>query len=119
VLNMLEGVVSQQGTALKAQVAGYRVAGKTGTAKIAVPGGYADGRYRSLFVGIAPVSKPRLVLVVVIEEPTGEQYYGGEVAAPVFARVMEVALRLFGVLPDAVPETDWRTRLANWDGKTG
>lgn len=119
VLNMLEGVVGQQGTALKAQVAGYRVAGKTGTAKIAVPGGYADGRYRSLFVGVAPVSKPRLVLVVVIEEPSGEQYYGGEVAAPVFARVMEVALRLFGVLPDAVPETDWRTRLANWDGKEG
>lgn len=119
VLHMLEGVVSRQGTALKAQVAGYRVAGKTGTAKIAVPGGYADGRYRSLFVGVAPVSKPRLVLVVVIEEPSGEQYYGGEVAAPVFARVMEAALRLFGVLPDAVPETDWRTRLVNWDGKKG
>ncbi|GAB6067067.1 penicillin-binding protein 2 [Methylothermus subterraneus] len=115
VLQMLEGVVSRQGTAVKAQVAGYRVAGKTGTAKIAVPGGYADDRYRSLFLGIAPASRPRLVLLVVIEEPQGGQYYGGEVAAPVFARVMEMALKLLGVPPDAVPETDWRTRLAELD----
>lgn len=104
VLKMLEGVVSQQGTAVQAEVPGYRVAGKTGTAKIAVPGGYADGRYRALFVGLAPVSAPRLVLAVVIEEPAGEQYYGGEVAAPVFARVMGMALRLLGVPPDAVSE---------------
>jgi cell division protein FtsI (penicillin-binding protein 3) len=110
VLSWLEGVVSQEGTALKAKILGYRIAGKTGTAKIAVAGGYADGRYRSLFVGIAPASKPRLVMVVVIEEPQGE-YYGGEVAAPVFSRVMEMALRLLGVPPDASPAGDWRERL--------
>lgn len=119
VLKMLEGVVSQHGTALKAQVAGYRVAGKTGTARIAVPGGYADDRYRALFVGLAPVSAPRLVLAVVIEEPAGEQYYGGEVAAPVFARVMGMALRLLGVPPDTVPEARHPTLVMKPDGSQG
>ncbi|MCX8048249.1 MAG: penicillin-binding protein 2 [Methylohalobius sp.] len=116
VLAMLEGVVSREGTALKAEVPGYRVAGKTGTAKIAAAGGYADGRYRSLFVGIAPVSRPRLVLAVVIEEPAGEQYYGGEVAAPVFARVMGFALRLLGVPPDAPSDLKHQLLKAKLDG---
>ncbi len=119
VLKMLEGVVSQHGTALQAQVAGYRVAGKTGTAKIAVRGAYADARYRALFVGLAPVSAPRLVLVVVIEEPAGEQYYGGEVAAPVFARVMGMALRLLGVPADAVPEARQPALVVKLDGSRG
>ncbi|BCX88026.1 cell division protein FtsI [Methylomarinovum tepidoasis] len=103
VRRMLEGVVTPQGTARRARVPGYRVAGKTGTAKVAVPGGYAKDRYRALFVGMAPASAPRLVLAVVIEEPRGKEYYGGQVAAPVFSRVMGLALRLLGIPPDEVP----------------
>ncbi len=100
---MLENVVSREGTAWRARVPGYRVAGKTGTVRLAVPGGYAKDRYRALFVGMAPASDPRLVLAVVIDEPRGREYYGGQVAAPVFSRVMGLALRLLGVPPDAVP----------------
>ena len=103
VRHMLEGVVTSEGTARRAQVAGYRVAGKTGTAKVAIPGGYAKDRYRALFVGMAPASDPRLVLAVVIEEPRGKEYYGGQVAAPVFSRVMGLALRLLGIPPDEMP----------------
>lgn len=117
ILQMLEGVVSQQGTALQAQVTGYRVAGKTGTVKVAVPGGYAEGRYRSLFVGLAPASAPRLILAVVIEEPAG-QYYGGEVAAPVFARVMETALRWLGIPPDTMPVSH-QAWMAKFDDSRG
>ncbi|WP_051149862.1 peptidoglycan D,D-transpeptidase FtsI family protein [Methylohalobius crimeensis] len=113
---MLEGVVSRDGTASRARVAGYQVAGKTGTAKVAIPGGYADDRYRALFVGMAPASKPRLVLAVVIDEPGGKDYYGGLVAAPVFARVMEIALRLLGVPPDGVPQTS-QPLLVKLDGQ--
>lgn len=98
---MLEEVVTTTGTAPKAAVPGYRVGGKTGTAKKAVAGGYADKRYLGLFVGMAPMSDPRLVMVVVIDEPRGKEYYGGLVAAPVFSKVMAGALRLLGVAPDA------------------
>lgn len=98
---MMETVVSAKGTALRAAVPGYRVAGKTGTAKKAEAGGYAARRYQSLFAGLVPVSRPRLVMVVMIDEPGGSVYYGGLVAAPVFARVMSEALRLLNVPPDA------------------
>ncbi len=103
---MLEGVVSRKGTAWRARIPGYRVAGKTGTVKVAVAGGYAKHRYRALFVGMAPASAPRLVMAVVIDEPGGELYYGGQVAAPVFSRVMGLALRLLGVPPDDIPGTE-------------
>ena len=103
VRSMMEGVVSREGTAWRAKVPGYRVAGKTGTVKLAIPGGYARDRYRALFVGMAPASDPQLVLAVVIEEPRGKEYYGGQVAAPVFSRVMGFALRLLGVPPDDLP----------------
>jgi cell division protein FtsI (penicillin-binding protein 3) len=77
------------------------VAGKTGTVhKPSKDGGYADDRYISVFAGLAPASKPRLVCVVIIDEPKGEQYYGGEVAAPVFSRIMAESLRLLNVAPD-------------------
>ncbi|MGA7982959.1 MAG: penicillin-binding transpeptidase domain-containing protein [Chromatiaceae bacterium] len=97
---MMETVVSAKGTARLAEIAGYRVAGKTGTAKKAVAGGYAAKRYQAVFAGMVPASAPRFVMVVVVDEPKGRNYYGGKVAAPVFARVMEAALRLYNVPPD-------------------
>ncbi len=105
VLKMMEAVVSNEGTAPKAGVAGYRVAGKTGTVKKSISGGYAKDRYLSIFAGIAPASDPRLVMVVVIDEPRGKQYYGGQVAAPVFSNVMSGALRLMNVTPDNLPQS--------------
>lgn len=97
---MMETVVSVKGTAKRAAIAGYRVAGKTGTAKKSVRGGYASKRYQAVFAGMVPASRPRFVMVVMIDEPRGKHYYGGRVAAPVFAGVMEGALRLFNVPPD-------------------
>ncbi|MBK1721727.1 peptidoglycan D,D-transpeptidase FtsI family protein [Thiocystis violacea] len=97
---MMETVVSDKGTAAKAKIAGYRVAGKTGTAKKASRSGYGGRRYQSVFAGFAPAGQPRLVMVVMIDEPGGSSYYGGTVAAPVFQKVMEGALRLFNVPPD-------------------
>ena len=102
VLAMLEAVVeADDGTGRRARVFGYRVAGKTGTSRKAIAGGYAKRRYLSLFTGLAPVSNPRFVVAVVIDEPRGEKYYGGEVAAPVFRTVMSDALRLNAVPPDS------------------
>ncbi|XXK28787.1 peptidoglycan D,D-transpeptidase FtsI family protein [Arenicellales bacterium nBUS_45] len=98
---LLEKVVSAEGTANKAAVPAYRVAGKTGTVhKPSSSGGYDEDRYQSIFVGFAPVSKPRFVLAVMVDEPQGK-YFGGEVAAPVFARIMSDALRFNGIKPDA------------------
>ena len=97
---MLEMAVQPGGTAPKAQIQGYRVAGKTGTAQKLEGGLYAN-KYVSAFVGFAPVSDPRLVIAVMIDEPSAGKYYGGEVAAPVFANVMSGALRTLGVTPDA------------------
>ncbi|MCZ6830397.1 MAG: penicillin-binding transpeptidase domain-containing protein [Gammaproteobacteria bacterium] len=100
VLQMLEGATADTGTARRARVAGFRVAGKTGTAHKANHGGYADDRYLALFAGIAPVSNPRLVTVVLINEPQRNRYHGGEVAAPVFSRITAGALRLLNIAPD-------------------
>lgn len=104
VRKMLEMAVEPGGTAPRAQVAGYRVAGKTGTAHKLEGRGYAANRYISSFVGFAPVSNPRLVIAVMIDEPGAGQYYGGAVAAPVFSEVVGGALRLMGVTPDAPVE---------------
>ena len=100
VKNMLEMVVSRQGTASAAGVPGYRVGGKTGTVKKSTVGGYSSTNHISIFAGLAPVSNSRLVMVVVIDEPSAGDYYGGLVAAPVFSKVMGVALRMLGVTPD-------------------
>ncbi len=100
VLDMLETVTSKQGTGSRARVAGYRVGGKTGTAHKVGQQGYEDSEYTAVFSGIAPISSPDLVLVVVIDSPQGKEYYGGEVAAPVFSRIMQQALRLRQVAPD-------------------
>lgn len=97
---MLEMAVQPGGTAPKAQIPGYRVAGKTGTAHKLEGGAYAE-RYVSAFVGFAPVSNPKLVVAVMVDEPSAGKYYGGEVAAPVFAQVMAGSLRTLGVPPDA------------------
>ena len=100
---MLETVVQKGGTGNKANVEGYRVAGKTGTVHKTVVGGYSEDRYLSLFAGMAPASNPRLIAVVIIDEPKGDQYYGGLVAAPVFSNVMAGALRLLDIPPDDLP----------------
>ncbi|AHK16540.1 MAG: penicillin-binding protein 2 [Thalassolituus sp.] len=100
ILDMLETVTSDKGTGSRARVEGYRVGGKTGTAHKVGRGGYEDSAYTAVFAGIAPISDPDLVLVVVIDEPQGQEYYGGEVAAPVFSRIMGQALRLRQVAPD-------------------
>ncbi|MCL4472224.1 MAG: peptidoglycan D,D-transpeptidase FtsI family protein [Sulfuricella sp.] len=101
VRSMLELVVQPGGTAPRAQVMGYRVAGKTGTAHKEENGRYARDRYIASFVGLAPASNPRLIVAVMIDEPSDGQYYGGTVAAPVFSQVMTGALRLLSVPPDA------------------
>ncbi|MFY9316933.1 MAG: penicillin-binding transpeptidase domain-containing protein, partial [Burkholderiales bacterium] len=93
--------VQPGGTAPRARVTGWRVGGKTGTAHKQENGGYAAHKYVSSFVGFAPVSAPRLVIAVMVNEPSAGQYYGGVVAAPVFAQVMQGALRLLGVPYDA------------------
>lgn len=100
VRDMLELAVQLGGTAPRAQVAGYRVAGKTGTAHKLDAGTYAN-RYVSSFVGLAPASAPRLIVAVMIDEPSNGQYYGGTVAAPVFSNVMGAALRMLSVPQDA------------------
>ena len=98
---MLELAVQNGGTGPRARIMGWRVAGKTGTAHKQEQGGYAADKYLSSFVGFAPASAPRLVLGVMIDEPSAGQYYGGMVAAPVFAQVMQGALRMLGVPHDA------------------
>ena len=98
VRHMLESVVSE-GTGKAAGIPGYTVAGKTGTTHISENGSYADDRYISQFAGMAPVENPAIVAVVAIIEPRG-RYYGGEVAAPVFSRIMAGALRIRNVNPD-------------------
>jgi len=97
---MLEMAVNRDGTAPRAQIMGYRVAGKTGTAHKQENGSYAADKYVSSFVGFAPASRPRLVIAVMIDEPSAGRYYGGTVAAPVFAQVMAGALRVLDVAPD-------------------
>jgi cell division protein FtsI (penicillin-binding protein 3) len=99
VVDMMEGVSQRGGTAPKAKVEGYRIAGKTGTSRKAEAGGYGDD-YVSVFAGLAPISKPRFAIVVMINEPQGDRYYAGDVAAPVFSAVMKSALLLSDVRPD-------------------
>lgn len=102
IMPMMESVVSADGTAVRAAVPGYRVAGKTGTAHKPLKDrrGYAANEYMSTFVGVAPVSRPKIALVVVVDSPSNGQYYGGLVSAPVFSRIMAEALRLMSVEPD-------------------
>lgn len=118
VLTMLRTVVDEDGgTGARARIPGYQVGGKTGTVhKVAAGGGYEDKKYRSLFAGVAPISKPRIAGVVVIDEPRPKfgEYYGGFVAAPVFGQVVGGALRLMNVTPDNLPAPEVKPeKLAN------
>lgn len=108
VRDMLEQATGPDGTAPQARVAGYRVAGKTGTVKKSSAGGYSSKKYLAVFAGMAPVSDPRFVMVVMVDDPSNGKYYGGQVAAPVFSRVMAGALRLMAVPPDDVPLLETR-----------
>jgi cell division protein FtsI (penicillin-binding protein 3) len=99
-VGMLESVVTAEGTGKLAAIPGYRVSGKTGTAWKATAGGYSTDRYMAVFGGVSPASEPRLAAVVVIDEPGAGLHMGGQVAAPVFSRVVGGALRLLAVAPD-------------------
>jgi cell division protein FtsI (penicillin-binding protein 3) len=98
---MLEMAAGPGGTAPKAQTMGYRVGGKTGTAHKQEGRGYAGKKYRSFFAGIAPISSPRVIVAVVIDEPSNGAHYGGEVAAPIFSSVVGGTLRSLNVAPDS------------------
>lgn len=104
-LMLLESVVAKGGTGQVAAVPGYRVAGKTGTAKKVGVNGYEKHHYNSSFVGIAPVSNPRLLVAVIINDPQGKKFLGGDVSGPVFEKIMEETLRLYSIPPDAPIET--------------
>ncbi|WP_321929463.1 peptidoglycan D,D-transpeptidase FtsI family protein [Paraburkholderia guartelaensis] len=97
---MLEMATSDGGTGRAANVEGYRVGGKTGTARKQIGAGYAKNRYRALFVGMAPMSAPRVIVAVMIDDPAGKAFYGGTVAGPVFSGVTAGTLQLLGVPPD-------------------
>ncbi len=100
VRKMMETVLTKDGTAIEAVVPGYSAAGKTGTAKKATAHGYTEKSYFAVFAGMAPVENPRLIIAVMIDEPSAGKYYGGLVAAPVFSRVMAGALRILEIAPD-------------------
>jgi cell division protein FtsI (penicillin-binding protein 3) len=100
VRNMLNMVTGPDGTAPKAQTMGYSVGGKTGTAHKQEGKGYAAKKYRGFFVGMAPIETPRIVVAVMIDEPSNGRYYGGDVAAPVFSETVQQTLRMLGIQPD-------------------
>lgn len=100
ILQALEMVTQPGGTAVKAQIPGYRVGGKTGTAHKQVGNGYSSNTYRAFFAGLAPMSNPRIIVAVMIDEPSNGSHYGGDVSAPVFSRVTEVSLRVLNVPMD-------------------
>jgi cell division protein FtsI (penicillin-binding protein 3) len=110
VVGMLRSVVAEGGTGKLANIPGYSVAGKTGTAWKASAGGYSTNRYLAVFAGLAPASNPRVATVVVIDEPSAGLYYGGDVAAPVFSSVVGGALRLLAVAPD-MPLDDYSDQM--------
>ncbi len=113
-LEMMESVTQKGGTAVKAAVPGYRVAGKTGTSRKAVAGGYGE-EYVNIFAGVAPVSNPQLVTVVLINEPGGDLYHAGDTAAPVFSAIMGGSLQLLNIAPDdkQVTSTLWMKGAGN------
>lgn len=100
VRKMLQMAAGPGGTGQKAQTVGYSVGGKSGTAHKQVGKGYASNKYRSWFTGMAPIDSPRIIVAVMIDEPSAGQYYGGAVAAPVFSQVVQQTLRMMAVQPD-------------------
>jgi cell division protein FtsI (penicillin-binding protein 3) len=106
VRRLMEDVTVGDGTGVEAAVSGYRVAGKTGTVRKHTVGGYFEDRHQSVFIGMVPAENPRLVGLVMIDDPRNKQYYGGQVAGPVFARVMQSAVRQLQLAPDGTPLTN-------------
>ena len=106
ITEMLETVVDRKrgGSAVEARVPFYQVAGKTGTAHVVGEFGYEENLHNSLFVGLIPASDPKLVVVIIVNEPKGDEHYGGQVAAPVFSRVASGAMRILNIAPDDVPD---------------
>jgi len=102
---MLEQVATPEGTARKARIPRYRIGGKTGTTHKLVQGNYNNKRYVSLFAGMAPITEPKFVMVVAIDDPRGKRYYGGDVAAPVFSDLMQDLMRLYNIRPDGIEDT--------------
>jgi cell division protein FtsI (penicillin-binding protein 3) len=100
VRHMLQMAAGQGGTAPKAQALGYSVGGKTGTARKQEGKSYAENKYRAWFVGLAPINDPRIIVAVMVDEPSNGKFYGGEVAAPVFSETVQQTLRMLGVQPD-------------------
>ena len=116
VTRMMEMAVLPGGTAPLAQVPGYRVAGKTGTAHKAEGGGYAEHKYVSSFVGFGPVSDPRYIVAVMLDEPAGVKHYGGDVSAPVFSSVMAALFRTMAITPDAPGTLNVQAPVARSEG---
>jgi cell division protein FtsI (penicillin-binding protein 3) len=106
VRRLMEDVTVGDGTGVEAAVPGYKVAGKTGTVRKHAVGGYHEDRHQSVFIGMVPAENPRLVGLVMIDEPRNKQYYGGQVAGPVFSRVMQSAMRQLQLAPDGTPLTN-------------
>jgi cell division protein FtsI (penicillin-binding protein 3) len=120
VRSMLKAAVSKRGTGNKAAVPGYQVAGKTGTVHKVINGRYAPDRYHSFFAGMAPADHPRLVMVVIIDDAKGDEYFGGQVAAPVFGDAMADTLHLLNIPPDEVETAENLNNTASPnDGGTG
>jgi cell division protein FtsI (penicillin-binding protein 3) len=115
IMTMLQGVVSPGGGGTRAQVTGYQVAGKTGTARLLAADGYQKKAHRSIFAGIAPVTNPRIVVVVVINNPRKHHYFGGLVAAPVFSSIAAGALRLLNATPDKLTDLNIAAAQASKD----
>ncbi|MGH8443415.1 MAG: peptidoglycan D,D-transpeptidase FtsI family protein [Nevskiaceae bacterium] len=110
VRRLMEDVTVGDGTGVDAAVAGYRVAGKTGTVRKHTTGGYFEDRHQSVFIGMVPAENPRLLGLVMIDEPKGKEYYGGQVAGPVFSNVMRSAVRQLQLAPDGTPLTNTAAR---------
>jgi cell division protein FtsI (penicillin-binding protein 3) len=108
--HMLQLAAGEGGTAPRAQVMGYSVGGKTGTAHKQEGKVYAEKKYRAWFVGMAPIHNPRIVVAVMVDEPSNGKYFGGDVAAPVFSQVVQQTLRMMGVQPDIEVKTQVITR---------
>ena len=113
VRRLLEGVTAAGGTATRAAIPGYRVAGKTGTVKKNANGAYVEGVHQSVFIGMMPAEHPRLVGLVMIDEPGAGEYFGGFVSAPVFSRVLAGAARLLQIQPDEMPVPVPKTQTAS------
>ena len=110
VLPMLRAATEDGGTARRAQIPLYHVGGKTGTTMKYADGSYASRQYISSFVGLAPIANPRFVMAISIDDPRSQQYFGGQVAAPVFADVMDDVMRIYDIKPDKLDQSmlAWR-----------